>query len=70
MWIHRNFFSDSIGKRALAFAEAKVKPISWSSLTDLMPYTVGVVQDYANTKELDDMIAKGDIKASAVTSDS
>ncbi|WP_428242032.1 substrate-binding periplasmic protein [Gynuella sp.] len=63
-------FSDPMGKGPLGFVEAKAKPISWNTLQDLTPYTIGVVQDYVNTAELDDMIAKGELKSSAVTSDS
>ncbi|WP_245626968.1 substrate-binding periplasmic protein [Gynuella sunshinyii] len=63
-------FSDSTGKGPLGFVEAKAKPISWSTLKDLTPYTIGVVQDYVNTEELDNMIAKGELKSSTVTSDS
>ena len=63
-------FSDPMGKGPLGFVEAKTKPITWSTLKDLTPYTIGVVQDYVNTEELDTMVASGELKSSVVTSDS
>ena len=63
-------FSDPMGQGPLGFVEAKAKPITWNTLKDLTPYTIGVVQDYVNTEELDNMIAAGELKSSAVTSDS
>ncbi|AWL13087.1 hypothetical protein HMF8227_02635 [Saliniradius amylolyticus] len=62
-------FSDPIGKGPLGLVEAKGNPITWSKINDLTKYTVGVVQDYVNTEELDKRIAAGDIDAQAVTSD-
>ena len=63
-------FSDSMGKGPLGFVESKAKPVSWANLSDLSPYTIGIVQGYVNTDELDTMIANGELKASAVVSDS
>lgn len=62
-------FSDSMGQGPLGFVESVANPIEWTSLSDLTKYQVGVVQDYVNTEELDQMIAAGEIKAPAVTSD-
>ena len=62
-------FSEVMGSGPLGFVEAKKKPISWEKVADIKNYKIGVVQDYVNTKELDDMIAKGEIKAEAVVSD-
>ncbi|GGX67363.1 substrate-binding periplasmic protein [Saccharospirillum salsuginis] len=63
-------FSDPMGQGPLGFVENVDNPIEWNSLDDLTDETIGVVQDYVNTEELDRMIADGDINASAVTSDS
>lgn len=63
-------FSDPMGQGPLGFVEAVDNPVEWNSLEDLTEYSIGVVQDYVNTEELDQMIASGEINASAVTSDS
>lgn len=62
-------FSEPMGQGPLGFVEAVDNPIEWGSLDDLTQYQIGVVQDYVNTEELDQMIASGEITASAVTSD-
>ncbi|MBE3667963.1 ABC transporter [Vibrio navarrensis] len=50
-------FSTSLGSGPLGFVENINKPIGWKSLRDIIPFRVGVVQDYINTPELDAMIA-------------
>lgn len=62
-------FSNPMGVGPLGFVENTTKPITWNSMSDLTAYSVGVVQDYVNTEELDSMIAAGSIKAQAVASD-
>lgn len=62
-------FSNPMGVGPLGFVENVAKPISWNSVSDLTSFSIGVVQDYVNTEELDDMIAAGSIKAQAVTAD-
>lgn len=62
-------FSDEMGVGPLGLVQNKSKPINYSTLADLSGKRIGVVQDYVNTKELDDMIAAGTIKADAVPSD-
>lgn len=62
-------FSNPMGRGPLGLVEAVNAPISWASYDDLTSYTIGVVQDYVNTEELDAKIASGEIKAQAVTSD-
>ncbi|WP_230390839.1 ABC transporter substrate-binding protein [Reinekea sp. G2M2-21] len=62
-------FSNPMGVGPLGFVENSSKPISWSSMDDLKNYSIGVVQDYVNTEELDAMIANGSIKSQSVVSD-
>ena len=62
-------YSDAMGSGPLGFAERKDKSISWSTLADLKPYRIGIVQDYINTAEFDAMIANKSLKSSMTTSD-
>jgi polar amino acid transport system substrate-binding protein len=50
-------YSEPMGSSPLGFAERKDKSINWSSLSELEPYTIGIVQDYINTTEFDVMVA-------------
>jgi polar amino acid transport system substrate-binding protein len=62
-------FSAPMGQGPLGLVERSDKAISWSALQDLSNYSIGVVQDYVNTEELDAMIAAGTIKAQVAPSD-
>lgn len=62
-------FSDPTGTGPLGLVQNNAKPVSFSAVSDLAGKRIGVVQDYVNTKELDDMIASGTIKGDAVPSD-
>ena len=62
-------FSEPMGQGPLGLVENTKSPIQWETVSDLKKYTVGVVQDYVNTEELDSMIASGDIKSQAVSGD-
>jgi polar amino acid transport system substrate-binding protein len=62
-------FSDPMGTSPLGLLESKSRPISWAELRDLRSYNLGVVQDYVNTAELDEMIANGSQRVEVVTSD-
>ncbi|NMP31138.1 amino acid ABC transporter substrate-binding protein [Thalassotalea sp. M1531] len=62
-------FSKPMGSGPLGLLQNKDEPINYSSVKDLIGKKVGVVQDYVNTKALDDLIANGDVKAEAVPSD-
>ncbi|WP_213610477.1 ABC transporter substrate-binding protein [Pseudoalteromonas sp.] len=62
-------FSDPTGTGPLGLVQNNSKPVSFSAVSDLAGKRIGVVQDYVNTKELDDMIASGAIKGDAVPSD-
>lgn len=62
-------FSEVIGTGPLGLVQNNAKPVSFSAVSDLAGKRIGVVQDYVNTKELDDMIASGAITGDAVTSD-
>jgi polar amino acid transport system substrate-binding protein len=62
-------YSEPMGSSPLGFAERKDKSINWSSLSDLKPYTIGIVQDYINTTEFDAMVADKSLKTSVTTSD-
>lgn len=62
-------FSDPMGISPLGLVQKSSNPITFSRVEDLKSKRIGVVQDYINTKELDDLIAKGVIQADAVQSD-
>ncbi|MCF2907099.1 transporter substrate-binding domain-containing protein [Pseudoalteromonas sp. DL2-H2.2] len=62
-------FSDPMGTGPLGLVQNVSAPINYSSVGDLSGKRIGVVQDYVNTKELDEMIASGSIKGEAVPSD-
>ena len=62
-------FSAPMGQGPLGLVERTDKAINWSALQDLSKYSIGVVQDYVNTDELDAMIAAGTIKAQVAPSD-
>lgn len=68
--IEKDFiYSESMGSGPLGFAERKDHSISWSALSDLKPYRIGVVQDYVNTAEFDAMVANKSLKSSTTISD-
>ncbi|MBL4913709.1 ABC transporter substrate-binding protein [Shewanella schlegeliana] len=62
-------FSLPMGRSALGIVEQKIHPISWTQQSDLNHYTIGVVKDYVNTRELDKMMALGIQPFEAVASD-
>ncbi|NRD74478.1 transporter substrate-binding domain-containing protein [Shewanella sp. VB17] len=62
-------FSDTLGISPLGLVEQNLHPLSWSKVSDLNQYTLGVVKDYVNTSELDDMIKHGIQKVEVVNSD-
>lgn len=57
-------FSSEVG-----FIEPVGKPLGWTQLSDLKGKTIGVVQDYGNTKEFNEEAKKGTFKTESVTSD-
>ena len=62
-------YSEPMGSGPLGFAERKNNTIQWEQLSDLKEYKIGVVQDYINTTEFDDMVMKKSLKTSTTTSD-
>ncbi|QYJ88025.1 transporter substrate-binding domain-containing protein [Shewanella mesophila] len=62
-------FSASIGSSPLGLLERRLYPIKWSRIKDLNQYTLGVVRDYVNTIELDEMITSGVQHVEVVSSD-
>lgn len=63
-------FSQPAGSSPLGFVESAANPITWKTLDDLVKWApIGVVQDYVNTTDLDNRIAKGTLKAEVVASD-
>jgi polar amino acid transport system substrate-binding protein len=58
-----------VGSGPLGFAERKDESINWSTLADLKPYRIAIVQDYINARELDAMIADKSHKSPMTTSD-
>lgn len=61
--------SGSIGDSPLGLVESTARPIEWRTVADLRGYRLGVVQDYINTPELDGAIARGEIEAHPVLTD-
>jgi len=62
-------FSDVMGSGPLGILQSKKSPIEFKHVEDLIGIKLGVVQDYVNTKALDEMIAKGDVPAEAAILD-
>ncbi len=62
-------YSEAMGSGPLGFAERKDNSIAWTSLSDLKPHKIGIVQDYINTTEFDGMVANKTLKTSTTTSD-
>ena len=64
------FFSNPIGESLLGFVERKDNPIKWETVEDLKTVKViGTVRGYVNTKILDDLVEKREIKAEPVVRD-
>ncbi|MEH6344780.1 MAG: transporter substrate-binding domain-containing protein [Bermanella sp.] len=63
-------YSQPMGSGPLGFVEQANKAISWNTLSDLKGKRIGVVQDYVNTTEFDNLVASGGLRVSAVVSDS
>lgn len=61
--------SPSVFKSPVGFIEPSGKPLNWSSLQDLKGKTVGVVQDYGNTKDFNAAAKAGVFKTEVVPSD-
>jgi polar amino acid transport system substrate-binding protein len=59
-------YSKEIGSGPLGFAERIDNSISWSTLTDLAPYDIGIVQDYINTKDFD-VLARSNALTTSIT---
>ncbi|WP_299806189.1 ABC transporter substrate-binding protein [uncultured Shewanella sp.] len=62
-------FSQAMARSVLGLVEQKSHPVSWTQQSDLNHYTIGVVQGYVNTNELDEMMAKGSQPFEVVASD-
>ncbi|CAM3284451.1 substrate-binding periplasmic protein [Shewanella pealeana] len=62
-------FSQPMGRSVLGLVEQKSYPVSWTQQSDLNHYTIGVVQGYVNTHELDEMMTQGSQPYEAVASD-
>ncbi len=62
-------FSNKIGTGPLGLVENKASPVTWSTLSDLKAYKIGVVRGYVNTADFDSMVASGKIQADAAKSD-
>ena len=63
------YFSNEIGRGPLGFVERTDAPVLWSELSDLKPYTIGVVRDYVNTRAFDALVERGELTVQSVTSD-
>lgn len=62
-------YSNPMGQSPLGFAERKDNIIHWSTLIDLKEQRIGIVQDYINTTEFDQMVALNLLQVSTTTSD-
>ncbi len=62
-------FSAPAGESPLGLIERIDQPIEFNQIEDLIPYKIGVVQDYINTDDLDALINQGKIKTEAVMTD-
>lgn len=62
-------FSDAMGSGPLGFAQRTDAPITWHTIDDLARYRIGVVQDYVNTEEFDQRVAKGQLKVDVTMND-
>lgn len=63
------YFSDSVGKSALGFAKRRARNIVWMGYHDLKKFTFATVREYANTKQFDAMVAKGEVVVDESVSD-
>lgn len=62
-------YSHPIGSGPLGFAEQKDATVSWSTLHDLRAFRIGVVQDYVNTEDFDNLAKAGILQTEAVIND-
>ncbi|MFC4161398.1 substrate-binding periplasmic protein [Chitinimonas lacunae] len=60
-------FSNRVAQTQVGLYMRNDKPISYKSLSDLKPYTVGTVRDYANPKAFDEAKLKVDVVGDDVT---
>lgn len=61
--------SPSVFKSPVGFIEPSGKPLAWTKLDDLKGKTIGVVQDYGNTKDFNAAAKAGVFKTEVVPSD-
>lgn len=61
--------SQSIGNSVLGLATLQTRPIVWSSIADLAPHRLGIVEGYLNGEELDNAIKAKRQPVEAVASD-
>lgn len=61
--------SSVLFKSPVGFVEPKDKPLVWEKLSDLKAKKIGVVQDYGNTAEFNDLVKSGVIKAEVAADD-
>ncbi|WP_374350941.1 substrate-binding periplasmic protein [Chitinimonas sp.] len=50
--------SDAMGHGPLGLAQRRDRPVKWATLADLSRKVVGTVQDYVNTPEFDERVAR------------
>jgi len=62
-------YSDPVGYGPLGFVQPSDTDVQWDTLTDLNRYLVGVVKDYVNTKEFDELVALGELNVSLALND-
>ncbi len=65
----RCYFSEPIGYSPVGLAERRQRPLRWQQLTELAPYTIGVVNGYVNSPEFDALVQAGKLKVLASEND-
>lgn len=61
--------SAPVGQGPLGFAEREDRPVRWQSLTDLQGLRIGVVDEYNNTADMDELVRGGTLRTEIARSD-
>lgn len=61
------YFSKPLGNSIIGFVH--VKPFDWTVLSDLKPYRIGIVHEYANGEEFDRWVKQGWLNVDSAPSD-
>ncbi|MGM9515052.1 substrate-binding periplasmic protein [Roseateles sp. DB2] len=61
--------SNNVMSEQWVFVHRRDKPLTWRSLTDLEPYTLGVIKGYTYTPEFWRLVRKGELKTDGTPDD-